>query len=77
MLDKSSDWMSFMVEMKVGDLIKVKEVQSGVHPVGLVISVHHPEHNPSWAMVFYQDGDLEPLDLDVEVEIFNRKEREA
>ena len=64
-------------EMKVGDLIKVKVVQSGVHPVGLVISVHHPEYNPSWAMVFYQDGDLEALDLDVEVEIFNRKEREA
>ncbi len=70
--------------MKAGDLIKVMDVTGGVHPVGVVVKmIQGPLQaetaqldwygNP-YAMVAYQDGDYEELELDVPVEVLSASE---
>jgi hypothetical protein len=58
--------------MKPGDLIRVRKVLDGVHPVGIVTSVvQESEDDPRHMMCFYLDGDHEVLSYDTDFEVIS------
>ena len=58
--------------MKVGDLVKVKEVlHPDIHPVGIVLKVVDGPGIARHMWCLYMDGDYEVLEYDTEFEVLN------
>ena len=58
--------------MQVGDLIKVSQVATGVHPIGIITKVvEESEDTARHMMCLYLDGDYEVLSYDTDFEVLS------
>jgi hypothetical protein len=64
------------MEMKVGDVVRIKKVIAPAHPVGIVLKIveaQEGQRRHMWCL--YMDGDYEVLEYDTAFEVIHESGR--